>query len=286
VLRLLTGGSAEEAKAEFQILSQLHRAGYPVPEVFDLGKTGDGFGAPFIIMECIEGPSFPMRFPQSPQDDLQPLLDFIRIFRNLHTLDWRPYIDQPGIVATPEEPYVHFDHELAVFDHYFSQMDVSMLEPVLDWLKGARGHAGSARSSVIHRDFHPDNILEDGAGKLFVVDWTSAEISDYRLDLAWTLTLMLAYSGPVRWQMVRDEYERQSGGPVPELEIFEVISILRRLGVVLISMNLGAEALGMRANTVDAMKKDRIPLSRIFTRLQHLTGLELPEIEAWLTGFD
>jgi Ser/Thr protein kinase RdoA (MazF antagonist) len=197
-------------------------------------------------------------------------------------LDWRPYVDEPEKLAPPDDPYFHFDREMRLYHQYLIQSGFTMFEPLMAWISERRERAFCAESSVIHRDFHPDNILEDQDGVLYVVDWTSAEISDYRFDLAWTLTLTLAYSGEVRKQMVLNEYERQLGHPVPELALFEVISILRRIGTVMISLGAGAEILGMRPETVEAMRKDEIPLMRLFQRLQYLTGLGLPKIQRFI----
>jgi aminoglycoside phosphotransferase (APT) family kinase protein len=282
VLRLLTGGGTDAGKDEFRVLSVLNQAGYPVPKVFALGGFQDGLGGPFIIMQRIEDGDFSSRFPQTSQDDQKPLKDFIGLFRLLHTLNWRDYVDDADHLAPPDQPFFHFDQEMAIYDRLLIQSGFTMFVPLMAWIKSRREKAYCAMSSLIHRDFHPDNILEDQDGKLFVIDWTSAQISDYRFDLAWTLILFLAYSGKARRQMVLDEYERQLGHAVPELDFFEVISILRRIGAVMISIAAGADKLGMRPETVQAMQNDQEPLMQLFKRLRELTELDLPEIETFI----
>lgn len=282
VMRLLTGADFNDAKKEYQFLSNLHQAGYPVPAVYRLGRTEDGFDHPFIIMQRIEGGDFSSSFPHTPEDDQAPLVAFIRLFRKLHTLDWRPYFDDPEVLAHPDNPFFHFDRLLALFKSYLDSGSMAPLLPLLNWLESQRDRAACHQSSVLHWDFHPNNILEDVNGKLYVVDWTSAEIGDYRVDLAWTLALTLAYSGEVRWKMILDEYERQLGRKVPELELFEVAAYLRRFGTVMLSLAMGADSLGMRPEAVEAMRRDRIPLTRLYDRLRVITGLELPEIRDWL----
>ena len=272
----------EGARDEYQVLSLLHQTGYPVPEVYALGEPSDGLRKPFIIMQRIEGGDFAGRFPHSPEDDLAPLRDFIALFRQLHTLDWRPYLPNSDQLSPPDQPYFHYDHMLALMAGYIGKAGVHVLNPLQDWLKAQRERVPCARGSVLHWDFHPDNILQDAEGKLYVVDWSSAEISDYRFDLAWTLALTLAYGGEVRWRMIREEYERQSGTPVPQLEVFEVVAILRRLGAVMISLTAGAETLGMRPEAADAMRKDQVPLTRLYQRMCDITGFNLPAIETWL----
>lgn len=283
-LRLLTGADFSGAKDEYEILSLLHRVGYPVPQVYDLGEPKVGFGHPFIIMQCIQGGSFSNRFPKSPEDDLNPLRAFISLFRSLHTIDWRPFVNNPDEIDPLGQPFFHFDRQLSIFSDFLTSFDLIDLDTAIKWLLGQRQKAGCKKASVVHYDFHPDNILEDEAGKLFVVDWTSAGISDYRFDLAWTLTLALAYGGELRRAMILDEYEHQLGMPVPELDLFEAATIIRRFGVVMASLKKGAEQLGMRPEAVQIMRKDKEPLNRIYNRLKSITGLSLLEIKYFLDG--
>ncbi len=282
VMRLLTGADFSGAQSEFHTLSLLHRAGYPVPEVYALGSPKDGFKHPFILMQRVEGGNFANRFPKSPQDDLKPLRDFIGLFRSLHTLDWRPYVDSPEEIAPSGQPYFHFDRNLDKFSQYIERSGLKALDPVMAWLEDRRETTACDRASVVHWDFHPNNILEDNDGKLFVVDWTSAEISDYRFDLAWTLALTLAYGGNTRREMVLSEYERQMGSKVPGLDVFEVVAGMRRIGSGMISMLISADKMGMRPEAAEIMRRDQVAFERIFQHLTALTGLELPEISAWI----
>ena len=56
ILRIYPGDDAVQKSArEFRGMRQLHRAGYPVPEVLVLERERSPFGKPFVIMERIEG---------------------------------------------------------------------------------------------------------------------------------------------------------------------------------------------------------------------------------------
>jgi aminoglycoside phosphotransferase (APT) family kinase protein len=283
VLRLLTGGDLDSAELEFQMLKLLNKADYAVPHVYALGHPEDGFENPFIIMQCVEGGNFSSRFPRSREDDQEALIEFIRLFRRIHTLEWRSFKENADQLAPHDQPFFHFDRKMAFYKKVLNESGLSEFEPVMTWIYERREKAYCSESSVIHHDFHPGNILEDQNGKVFVVDWTSAEISDFRNDLAWTLTLALAYGGEVQRQMILDEYEHQLGHPVPELALFEVIAIMRRIGTVMISLSAGAESLGMRPETADIMRKDREPLMRIYDRLRNITGLSLSKIGEFIS---
>ncbi len=282
VMRLLTGADFEAAQSEYRTLSLLFRAGYPVPQVFALGAPGDGFKHPFILMQRIEGGDFYSRFPKTTADDPKPLHDFIGLFRSLHTLNWQLYLENPDEISPPDQPFYHFDRKLARFSQYISTAGLTAFDPVIEWLREHRERAACSRASVTHQDFHPNNILQDSQGYLYVVDWTSAEISDYRFDLAWTLALSLAYGGDIPRKMVLAEYERQMGAKVPNLEVFEVTACLRRIGSAMISMQTGAEQMGMRPEAAAVMQRDRAAFERLADRLAAITKLELPGISAWV----
>jgi aminoglycoside phosphotransferase (APT) family kinase protein len=281
-LRLLTGADFATAEGEYRTLSLLRKAGYPVPQVYELGKPGQIFEGPFIIMQYIQPGERPYRLPETPEGDQQSLQAFIALFRQLHTLDWRPFVENPDEIDPPNQPYYHFDRQLEIFSKYFSRASFSDLDSTMVWLAEQRERTACDRASVVHYDFHPDNILEDADGKLYVIDWTSAEISDYRFDLAWTLTLALAYGGPLRREMILKEYERQLGETVPELEVFDAAAIVRRIGFVMLSLGQGAEKMGMRPEAAEAMRRDKEPLTRLYDRLREITGLALQEVQAFL----
>jgi len=166
VMRLLTGADFEGAQSEFRTLSLLYQAGYPVPQVYALGSPTDGFKHPFILMQRVEGGDFYSRFPKTPEDDLKPLHDFVGLFRSLHTLDWRPFVENPDEIAPPDQPFFHFDRKLALFSQHLSEAGLTAFNEIMAWLSERRELAACNQASVVHRDFHPNNILEDSQGNL------------------------------------------------------------------------------------------------------------------------
>jgi aminoglycoside phosphotransferase (APT) family kinase protein len=286
VLRLLTGGQMADAEREYHFLTLLNKASYPVPQVYALGHKSDGLGYPFIIMECIQGGGFGERFIASLTGDPGPLNQFIALFRRLHSLDWHPYVENPAEYKQVGNPFFYFDRILAEYGRHLAQVGLVDFDPVMDWLKSQRERVPCPQGSIIHLDFHHNNILEDTDGRLVVIDWTSAQISDFRYDLAWTLTLALAYRGPTGRTAILEGYQEEFGQPVPSLEVFEVAAILRRIGTVMISLRAGAEALGMRPEAVQAMRKDAQPLTRLYAHLCHLTVLDLPAIRAFISHLE
>ena len=157
-----------------------------------------------------------------------------------------------------------------------------VFDPALDWLQAKIQDVRFGAPSVIHLDYHPYNVLlrEDGAA--FVIDWTNAQVSDYRLDLAWTLLLNSSYGHPEMRELLLDEYRRISGDPVQQIAFFEVAASLRRLASILISLSAGPETLGMRAGA-EAMMVDIPHITSVYAIFCDRSGLRIPEIEELLS---
>ena len=63
------------------------------------------------------------------------------------------------------------------------QVEVTDYDEVLDWLQTRTKAITPTEPTVVHGDFHPGNVLLRTDGASFVIDWTGADISDYRFDL-------------------------------------------------------------------------------------------------------
>ena len=165
-LRLLTGANFATAKGEYKTLTLLREAGYPVPQVYDLGEPGQIFLQPFIIMQYIQPGEQAYRLPETSEGDQKSLQAFVALFRQLHTLDWRPFVENPDELDPPGQPYYHFDRQLKIFADYFSRAELTCLDPAMVWLAEQRERTACNFASIVHYDFHSDNILEDKDGKL------------------------------------------------------------------------------------------------------------------------
>ena len=122
------------------------------------------------------------------------------------------------------------------------------------------------------------------SGRLSVIDWTNAEIADYRYDLAWTLLLQGMYDGWALRDLILADYEVCLGRPVEGLAVFEAFACARRLLSMLVSLTQGAEAMGMRAGAANVMRGQIRHLENLYTLLCARTGLTLPEVGALLSS--
>lgn len=289
IVRLYSGGDApEKAARECAILGALHTAGYPVPRVWTVETAHVPLGAPFLLMERIEGPVLLDAFVGADEPQRQELLTlFCRLLADLHAVDWRvappAFASWIDAVGDPIAPYAFIDAELETFRSALGRFPAAQpLGPVLQWLEEHRDGVPCRRLAITHGDYHPNNVLLRPDVSAMVIDWGAASIADPRLDLAWTLLLTCTYGYPELYEPMLRGYE-QAAGMVEQLGYFEVMAAYRRLFDVLVSLHSGAEALGMRPGTEELMRQEGAHFREVYRLLQDRTdGLVVPEIERLL----
>ncbi len=286
VLRIYPGQGADtKAAREFDAVRRLHNVGYAVPAVLWLEQDAAPLGKPFILMERINGHGMWRETFSGPEDQQRSRFElFCRLFVELHALDWRALTDD---LQEPyaDNPYVFAEHYLGLLRAYIERFGQPGYLPILDWLLTRLDGMACERPAPIHWDYHPENILVRADGSGVVIDWTQFEISDPRFDLAWTMTLVGSQEGDAVRERILQTYEAMSGQPVRNIEPFEVIACAKRLASVTISLSAGAQALGMRTGAEEMMRHHLPALSHVYERLQAMTGLRVPEVEAALARF-
>jgi len=283
ILRIYPGGDAVDKSArEFRGMRQLHQAGYPVPRVLVLEREHSPFGRPFVIMERVDGQVlWPLLFDASGQRQQELLTLFCRLFVRLHTLDWRPFVDDPASYEA-QGPYAFVDQWLDLARDLLARFPMPGVAPLIEWLEERRDEVPCLRPSLVHLDFHPENLLLCDDGSAVVIDWTQVGVSDARFDLAWTLLLVYTYEGTEWRERIRREYERLAGGRVEQLAYFDVFACAKRLVSVMLSLSAGSEQFGMRPEAAAIMRQQMSAHRRVYDLLLDRTGLQVPEIEHML----
>ena len=284
ILRIYPGdGAAQTATHEFNVMKQVLAAGFPVPRVLLLELDAEYVGGPFIVMERINGRSMGATADEGSVEQRQELLtQFIRLMVDLHRLDWRPFVDDASIAAGGDAALIVRD-ELSQWQAMAHSLPMHAFDPAFDWLQARIGTIRFGQPSLIHMDYHPFNLLLREDGQAVVIDWTSAQVSDYRLDLAWTLLLKASFGHPEEREFLLGEYERSAGHAVEQIEFFEVAASVRRLGSILISLEVGAETMGMRAGA-EAMMANVPHITSVYDFFRDRAGLRIPEIETLLSN--
>jgi len=249
VIRLYTGfNSAEKAAHEFRVINRLLEAGYPVPEVYQLDTDGIDLGKPFIIMERIKGRNMEDELREGSEERLEQLMSmFMKLFVDLHNLDVSLVFPSREDATTIS----YIDGILKRCEDRTARNGICWLDPLIRWLDERKVSVSLVKPSVIHRDFGPMNIMLREDGSPVVIDWGTATVGDHRGDLAWSILLASTFWDPSLRDTILRAYESISGSEIRDYEYFEVLSGLRRITDLAVSLTCGAEKMGMRPEAVE-----------------------------------
>jgi aminoglycoside phosphotransferase (APT) family kinase protein len=284
ILRIYPGADAlEKSEREYRNLRLLDRAGFPVPKAYLLERESSPFGNPFTIIERIPGDTLWETLFSAKGKAQQDLIDaFSSLFVQLHSLDIKPFENNRSADMEFGTPSV-VESQLLLWRKYYENFPLPDFLPLFEWLETHLADIQTSKPAVLHWDFHPENIILQPDGAMVVIDWTGLQVSDLRFDLAWTLMLIAAYEGEHWRGPFLESYERAAGKPVSNLEFFDVAAGTRRLFSIVVSINEGAEKLGMRPGAEETMRNQIEPIRSVYKMLLKRTGIELPSIETWIS---
>lgn len=262
-------GGREHAAREWRALTHLRVLNYPVPHVILFEPDARHLGHPFIVMDHIPGASFWQVFEAADPATRAHLTElFVARLVALHALD--PQLLEPGAVLT--QPYSHIDQELEQLRRDTANSPHAELTEIMQWLEERKQAVPCERAAILHRDYHPWNVVVDAAERLWVIDW-DWRIGDARFDLAWTCMLMRRSGFHTFSSAVRDEYAHQSGRALAELAYFEVLTTVRWLLNVLPSVE--SEVLVDPAARTDFRAFLAEPVRQAQTFLRERTGVKV-----------
>ncbi|NQD39801.1 phosphotransferase family protein [Glutamicibacter halophytocola] len=180
--------TAHDMAREYRIISALADTGVPVPRAYAFCEDQQVLGAPFYLMERVEGT------PYRRADELNALGPertraiserLVDVLVTLHSVDPRQIgLDDFGRPDGYLERQVH---------RWKKQLDASFTRelPTANELHRQLAAAvpPQSRSGIVHGDFRLDNILIDAADRpRAVLDWEMATLGDPLCDLALMLT--------------------------------------------------------------------------------------------------
>jgi aminoglycoside phosphotransferase (APT) family kinase protein len=198
--------TAHDMSREYKVLDALHRAGYPVPAPIRLCTDPDVIGAPFYLMEHVDGRIYrevETLEALGPDAMHALILSLVDNLADLHALDYQAI--GLGDFGHPE------GFNARQVRRWKKQLDASRTREIsgieelharlaVDIPEGA--------ASVVHGDYRLDNVLigPDRAINA-VLDWEMSTLGDPLSDLA----LMLVYAR--RPMLTRD------GNPYPSIDV-------------------------------------------------------------------
>ena len=201
VLRRKPGGallrSAHAVEREFRVQSALAPTAVPVPRMHLLCEDAGVIGAPFYLMDHVEGRHFrDPRLEELAREDRGRVVDAMnRTLAAIHT------VDLAAVGLTDYGP---------AGDYYARQIDrwtrqyraseterIPAMEDLIDALDRGRP-ADDGRRTLVHGDFRIDNMLfaPDGTDCVAVLDWELSTLGHPFADLAAVLMQWRMPVGP------------------------------------------------------------------------------------------
>jgi aminoglycoside phosphotransferase (APT) family kinase protein len=280
ILRLLTGkGAAEKLLREARGLTLLHKAGFPVPALLYQETDPEILGQPFEVIEKLEGRAlWPVLASAEFHEVTHLLSKFGLLLARLHSLDWRSCIENADVYE--KYPTLLLDETVSQYRSLYTKFGLKGFLRLLDWLDSHK-HEISARPAIVHQDFHANNVLLCSDDQFFVIDWTQFAVSDYRIDLCWTVLIMGDLGNPEWKKQILTAYSSASNQPLPlgDLDYFNVIVYMKLLASTVISFLYTPQEVGLRPETRNITKEQASIYKRLSQRITRITGQSLPELE-------
>jgi aminoglycoside phosphotransferase (APT) family kinase protein len=206
--RHASSSTAHDVLREFRILDAIKDQPVAIARPLVACPDPDVFGAPFYLMERIDGrpilSSVPAGWAVAPESHGRALEQLVDALIAVHAVDWRSC--GLGDLAASGDGYLarQVDRWLHQLDSYESR-DLPAARRVAEWLGSHR--PADQPLALCHGDYKLDNVLfapEPPPRLLAVVDWEMAAIGDPLVDLAWALIFHPGPEGTMRLGTAKD----------------------------------------------------------------------------------
>jgi ABC-type phosphate/phosphonate transport system substrate-binding protein len=177
----------------------MYRLGYPVAQPLLIEENAEILGGPFMIMRQLPGRTLLEALWHEPWRIIGGPMQIAFAHARLHELP------TDGFPA-PAEPFL--DRQLGKLASLIGEYDLDGLSAGLEWLRVHRP-PDPDKTSIIHLDFHPVNVMVHDEGFEGVLDWSESDVGDRHADLGATLVLMK--TAPVETQSIWESWSLKPG---------------------------------------------------------------------------
>lgn len=185
--------TAHDMKREHRVISALHTTNVPVPRPVLLCEDEEVLGAPFYVMEFVEGTPYrtaDQLAPLGPERTRGAVLSLVDTLVELHAVD----PEEVGL-ADFGRPEGFLDRQLR---RWGKQLDASRNRELagIDELHATLGRRlpVSPAPAVVHGDYRLDNVLIGADDRIkAILDWEMSTLGDPLTDLG----LLVMYSIPL-----------------------------------------------------------------------------------------
>ena len=195
--------SAHAVEREYRLIEALHPLGLPVAKPFVLCEDSEVIGAPFYVMDMVEGRVFwDGALPDVSRDERAPIYHaMVDALAQLHSVD--PEAAGLGDYGAPGN---YFERQVGRWTKQYRAAqtdDLPAVERLIEWLPGTV--PAQERTSIIHGDYRIDNIIyaEDGPQVKAILDWELSTLGDPLADFTYLA---------MNWALPRTGRNAQIGG--------------------------------------------------------------------------
>jgi aminoglycoside phosphotransferase (APT) family kinase protein len=286
VLRLYQGAQADEKGAhEASTMRALYARGYPIPQPYLYEPSHEPLGAPFLIMKKVDGfPLFSTRsFLSAFKIFSMGFPDFVRCQVKLHRQPFSLGLENlsPACPAGTLSNAPLLDRMLAVIADRIERGPLPGLHNAFTKVLERAGGFRNAPESVVHMDYHPQNVIVRGFRVEGVIDWVSADRGDRHLCAA-TTSAILASSAMDHPRWMRDNvagnslrrlfaalyislYHSLAPMELARFRYCQSVAALHRLSMFGLMRRRGPEAAGFRPQAITHLVPDVLRILTNYT---------------------
>jgi aminoglycoside phosphotransferase (APT) family kinase protein len=236
--------SAHDVLREWRLLDALKEANVRTPRILLACDDDAVIGAPFYMMEYVEGTVITHEIPlalDEPEQRRRIGFDLVDALAEIHAVDWRAC----GLEGYGK-PTGYLERQLRRFSGLWEHnktRELSRVQEVGDWL--AANLPESPPATIVHGDFRLGNtmVANDAPGRLIAIfDWELSTIGDPLADLGY-LTVTWVQPGDPQDTMFsslsavtrregfpsRDEliayYEQRTGRSMSDLRWYQALAL-------------------------------------------------------------
>lgn len=231
---------------EYKVLSNLNPVFSKAPKTFAYTEEESVIGAPFYIMEKVEGIILHAKEAKkrqiSPPEFLTISSSWLDTFVELHQLDYKAA--GLGDLGRPEG---YIERQVRNWGKQYLQAateDLPVAKKVMDWMQEKQ--PTTYDHSLIHNDYKYDNIVfQDESWKEVraVLDWEMCTLGDPLMDLGTSLAYWVVHEDPELMKFgipspttmegnpsrtdIVEAYAQKSGRPVNHLVFYYVYGLFK-----------------------------------------------------------
>ena len=283
VLRLFPGvEGAVRAVKEFTVMRHVARRGVPTPRVDFVVTEKTPFGDPFIVMERIEGSNMADVLDDAPDNEVLRLVEaMVNPLVRLHAIPPNELFPARPRAMADDAPIQFVPPDLADMRVAVDRYRLHDFDLLLRWLEVRRKEVAPGYTCVLHNDYHPLNIVvREADGELIILDWSFAEVGDFRLDLAWSALLLGVMAGKRYREVLIERYQKISGRRVNNFSYFEVLKLTARLITIAVWLDPSV-VIPVSGITKQAIRNEyKVHVLNVYDRVKEITELRVPVFES------